>query len=118
MADFARNLTILSPLMKDRDKLETKDVIGQELSLTDFDIVDVGKGAYGVCVFAEYPNKFLFAGTVLTDLLIKMYEKYGEDGKEELRTCGGMKLRLTTETAKEKNEKTGMKSQYTAVEIL
>jgi hypothetical protein len=116
MADFARNLTILSPLMTNRDKLETKDVIGEELTLTEYDIVNSGKNTYGVCVFAEYPDKFLFAGTVLTDLLCSLQQEFGDEGRADLKE-NGLKLKLSTQTAKKAND-SGMKSNYTAVEIL
>lgn len=50
-------------------KLETKDIIGKELTISDFDFTTDEKGvAYAVVTFKECPNAFYFGGVILTNL--------------------------------------------------
>lgn len=118
LREFAKAQKMVSPLMENRDKIDTKDVIGQELTLIDFDIVQTGMKPYSVCVFREYPDKFLFGGTVMTDLLFKISEEYGENYSAELDAVDGLKLRLKTVVAKKRSAENGMFNSYTDVEIL
>lgn len=119
LREFAKMQKMISPLMDGREKIDTKDVIGQELTLIDFDLVTPATAKpYAVCVFAEYPDKFLFAGTVMTDLLFKIADEYGDRYAEELGAVGGLKIRLKTVKAKTKNPENNMCNNYTDVEIL
>lgn len=63
----------LSRLCVGREKLETKDIIGEELTILDCDVAaDVNIGGetttFSVYVFKEYPDKFVYGGLKLTDV--------------------------------------------------
>lgn len=70
LAERARKLREVSRLMVGREKLETMDALERDLTVLDAEIVGEGTdNEYAVVVFAEEPDKFLFGGMVLTDLI-------------------------------------------------
>lgn len=120
LKEFAKARKEISALMTDREKIETVEVVNQELTLIDFDIVQNpnGKRPYAICIFSEYPDRFLFGGMVLTDLLMSIVQEYGEGYKDELKSCGGLKIKLRSKKSKTKNPENGLFNGYTDVEIL
>lgn len=118
LAERARALKNVSKLMEGRNKLETRDHIGEKLTITAADIINPrgDSGAYAVVVFKEYPDHFLFAGTVLTQLiqdLTTQLEAEGLDLNEELQKPGeAVVIRMST-----KQGKSG-KFNYTDVEVM
>lgn len=111
--EFARSLKTLSPLMEGREKMDTKDVKNETLSIIDFDIVNRDNGdedAYAIVIFAEYPDGFLFGGKVLTGILIDIEKEYPnchETLEEE-----PLQIKLFTQKPKKG------KYAYTDVEVL
>lgn len=72
----------LSELEHGRTKLDTEAIVGKELTIDKFDIVDVeapdtesGRMHYCVLVFKELPDNFYNGGLILT----KMIESWVED---------------------------------------
>lgn len=105
-----KKLTV-SELMNGREKLETRDVKYKELTLVDFDIVSDANGKpYCVYVVAEYPDNFIFSGTVLTDMCIGIAEAFPDTYREELKK-EPIKFKLTDRRSK--NNMT-----YTMVELV
>lgn len=104
----------LSPLMDNREKLDTADIVGEELHVMDYDFADMADGSHFVIViFSEYPNNYYSAGAIMTKLFDQMQESLGEDIlHEELRKDGGLGIRLEASKTKD-----GKKS-LTLVEIL
>ena len=121
MKDYAKKRMTLSPLMEGKEKVEIDDIVGQELTLTDFDIVhNRSKGeTYSVCLFKELEGQFAFGGLVLTDLCLGFIEEFGsiEDANNTLMDEGGLKIKLTKEISKQKDEN-GRNNKYIKVEIL
>lgn len=76
----AQQNTLLSPLMVDRNKLETDEIIDQKLTIIEFGfapkfdksgkaIIDPDTGeadVFGVVIFAEKPEFYYCVGTVFT----------------------------------------------------
>ena len=61
----------LSRLCVDREKIETKDVLGEQLTIMDCDyvenvIIEGEETTFSVYVFKEYPDKYLYGGLKLT----------------------------------------------------
>ena len=120
LREFAKSRKVLSTLMENRTKIDTIDVIGKELTLVNFDLITPSNGKpYAVCVFKEYPDRFLFAGSVLTSLLFEIANEYGMDNIEaELDAVNGLRMKLETVKSKTKNPENGMYNSYTNVVIL
>ena len=79
----ARQETAGSPIMKDREKLETIDVLeSMTLTLDAVDLMTKDGNEFAVVTFKEFPDGFYFGGKVLTDLVKMIYEESGiETGK-------------------------------------
>ena len=106
-AQAAENAMILSRLMKGRNKLETEDIIGEELTIDEFDVVVLDGKNFGVCHFIEKPDSYYNAGTVLTKIFMEWADMYGHDieaASNDLAREGGVRIRLTpTKTRKGNN---------------
>lgn len=113
LREFAKTKFALSPIMEGKEKIQTSDVINQEITISDFDLLtDHQDGTqYVVITMREYPNNFLFGGQVLTELCQDLYEKFGDDVHTMLQQ-EGLKIRLTSKQSK------NSKRPYTAVEVL
>lgn len=118
LAERARKMKEISPLMTGREKLETKDVVGHDLTIAEADIVSRGTSdAYAVVVFAEEPDKFLYGGLVLTKLIEDLMAQLEAEGltlADELakEDAEPLKIRMVTRRSK------GSKRDYTDVEVL
>ncbi len=63
----------LSRLCVDREKLDCKDILGEELTILDCDVAEdvtiAGEETtFSVYVFKEYPDKFVYGGLKLTEI--------------------------------------------------
>lgn len=112
LTEYAKSLRTMSPLMEGREKIDTKDAKDQELTIYDFDIIEKpDEKPFAVVVFEEHPDKFLFAGSVLTDMLLSIQNKF-PDARERLST-EPIRIRMFTTKAK-----SGNRYNYTNVEIV
>lgn len=123
----AQETTLLSPIMVGKEKLETEEVINQELTIIAFDfapkfdekgkpIVDPSTGeadTFGVIVFKEFPNNYYCVGTVFTKVC-KTWEsafQSAAEASEALAAQGGVRVKFSPSKTKKGNN-------LTAVEIL
>lgn len=76
----------LSPLMKEREKLESAEAVSYEhLTLSQVHLVSDGDGKlFSVVTFKECPEKFYFGGVVLTNIVIDIYKMVGTEMSEVL----------------------------------
>lgn len=130
MATFkqiAQQVTLLSPIMLDRDKLETEDIQGRELTVIAFDFAPkfakdgtpitnpiTGEvDTFGVVVFKEHPDKYYCVGAVFTKVCQAWASEYNsaEEASLALEAEGGVRVRFTPSRTKRGNN-------LTAVEIL
>lgn len=123
----AQEVTLLSPIMMNREKLDTEDVINRELTIIRFDfapkfdkdgrpIIDQSTGevdTFGVVVFAELPDKYYCVGSVFTKVCHAWAAPFSsaEEASEALENEGGVKVRFSPSKTKKGNN-------LTAVEIL
>lgn len=123
----AQQNTLLSAIMVGRSKLETEDVINQELTIVGFDfapkfdqkgrpVVDETTGeadVFGVVTFAEHPDKYYCVGAVFTKVCKAWAADFTspEDASAALVAEGGVKVRFTPSKTKTGNN-------LTSVEIL
>ena len=89
----AQNSTSISPIMAGREKINTIEIVGKNLTVAAFDIAqligytnratgEVKDVEYGVFVFAEMPDKYYQAGTVGTRIAndwLAMYDGESTD---------------------------------------
>jgi len=124
---IAQENTLLSPIMVDREKMETKDVLDKEFTIIGFDfapkfdehgspIIDDATGeveTFGVVIFKEEPKKYYCVGTVFTKVCKAWCSGYDSpyDASRDLAAEGGVKVRF-------KASKTKKGNNLTSVEIL
>lgn len=108
----ARQESAGSPIMKDREKLETIDVLeSMTLTLDAVDIMTKDGNEFAVVTFKEFPDGFYFGGKVLTDLVKMIYEESGIETGKPL-TVAEDNIELIAERKKSKNGR-----MYTAFSI-
>lgn len=116
LVERARKLKEFSPLIKDREKLETAKIVGQTLTIADFDIA-TKRGedkSFAVVVFKEYPDNFIFAASVLTDLLADLAAQLEAENLDLHKTLeeDPLRIQLVTRTSRSSGR------SYTDVEIV
>lgn len=106
----AQDATVLCQLMSGREKLDTDDVVGEELTVIAFDfapkfdknggpIIDDSTGlveTYGVLVFKEHPDKYYNCGIVFTKVCRAWMEGYDtpEEASADLEAAGGVRVQF------------------------
>lgn len=107
LRELAAELQATLPLMEGRDKQDQDDLIGEIVTIDDFDFMHSAKGDYVAYTVKEYPKSFFFGGVVLTDAMQKM-ELSGARGQIQVE---GLPMLLTKKKAKDS------KQTYTAVKF-
>lgn len=122
----AQEATLLCSVMVGREKLETDDILGQELTIIEFGfapkfdkdgkpIVDDNGEAdtFGVVVFEEYPDKYYCVGAVFTKVCKTWASAFDstEEASKALKEEGGVLVKFSSTKTKKGNN-------LTAVEIL
>lgn len=111
MKDFrnlAKRQTTLTPIMEDREKISTDDIIdgypdGITIIAFDYIMGKKSKGKYPVYNFAEDTTVFANAGTVLDRIFRDFVDACDgdvEQASNELRRQGGLKVKLGHGTTK------------------
>lgn len=114
-AAAAKELT-LSPLMVSREQKKTDDLIGQEVTVTEFDFAtlkdkDGEMKTYPVLLLAEYPNHYYNGGALLSKLCVAWASAFDGDverASDELKKAGGVKLRFRATRTKSGNNLTSV----------
>lgn len=116
----AQESTLLCKLMQNREKLDTKDVVGKELTITAFDfapkfdadgnmVADPSTGeqdVFGVVTFAEMPDRYYNVGTVFTKVCKAWAGAFAGDAEaasSALEKDGGVKVRFSEGKTKRGN---------------
>lgn len=119
MANFkeiaSRELT-LSPLMVNRQQKKTDDLIGQEVTVTEFDFASITDKSgetktYPVLLLKEYPDHYYNGGALLMKLCMAWTGAYDGDiekASEELKNSGGVRLRFRSTKTKSGNNLTSV----------
>ena len=89
-----------------REKGETKDLLGDVVTINNAEVVEMNDDTFVAFTVAEDKKKFYFGGKVLSnDLITLLNEGYGDAIKKE-----GIKITLNEE--KSKNNRTYTKVTY------
>lgn len=107
--------TTLSELMGEREKIDTDGVIShfpEGITIVNFDLIDLSGKTYPILIFKEDDTKFLNGGMVLKKIVDAWLEGYDGDltaCNDDLRACGGVKIRLEKSRTKSGNNITTVK---------
>ena len=89
-----------------REKGETKDLLGEVVTINNVEVIEMNDNTFVAFTVAEDKKKFYFGGMVLSnDLITLLNEGYGDVIKKE-----GIKITLNEE--KSKNNRTYTKVTY------
>lgn len=119
LRNAAKEATTFSVLTTNRHKIDTADLVGKEITIRDFDMVNDNKGkVFVIYIMDEYASSFAFGGQVITNMFAELIQQYGlEDVRKEVQE-NGLKVKLSTVQSKSKNSDNGMYNSYTKVEVL
>lgn len=113
-----KEVTLPSPLMEGREKLEQVNVIGEYLTMEEVGLVTPNnKDPYIIMHVKEYPGNFIYGGSVVTDKVLRLASAVGslDDLNEALKTQDFV-FKLVTRKSNIKRENGGY-SHYTDIEI-
>ena len=97
LKERAKEFDVRLPLMEGRDKGDTKELLGQVSTITDYGFLPNEAGEmYAVFTVKERASKFYFGGTVLTDRLFKLEN----DGYHEEVVAEGLPVLLAEKKSK------------------
>lgn len=113
---IALDATTMSELMNGRDKMDTEELIKKYPNGVTIDFIDNvnmqqedGEENVWIFVTEEQPNKFTFAGFVLTKIFNNILDKFEGDYAEMIETYNSAlkedKLRVKLERAKTKSKR-------------
>ena len=113
MKDF-RKIAIdelsLSHLIAGKEKLTSNDLVGKEVTVTDFDFVTIlDKGEeknFPVLLLKEYPANYYAGGALLNKLCCAWASEYDGDveaASNDLHSSGGVKIRISRTTTRTGN---------------
>lgn len=123
----AQENTLLSAIMVGKEKINTEDILGKELTINGFDfapkfdnkgnpIIDESTGeieTFGVVTFKEIPDKYYCVGAVFTKVCHAWANPFDsvQEASSALEQSGGVRVRFSPSKTKKGNN-------LTAVEIL
>ena len=117
-AAIAKEATSLSEIMKGKNKVDVDELYDEEITITGFDFLTMTDKSgeqkeFAVCTYAEDPEAFFFAGTVLTKICKAWVSDFGsaEEASEALAAEGGVSIKMGKGKTKNGNK-------ITTVEIL
>lgn len=100
LKDRAKEFDAQLPIMEGRDKGETKDLIGQISTITDYGFIPNDAGEpYVVFIVKERASKFYFGGSVLTARMLE----FESDGYHDAIVAEGLPVLLTEEKSRKTN---------------
>lgn len=100
LKERAKAFDVQLPFMEGREKGETKELLGQVSTISDYGFIpnDAGE-AYVVFITKERANKFFFGGSVLTARMVELET----EGYHDAIVAEGLPMLLTEEKSKKTN---------------
>lgn len=113
--EIAAKTLSLSDLMAGREKMTTEELIGQTVTVTEFDFATINdKGVektFPVLIFAEFPDRYYSGGTLLAKMCMAWAGEYDGDvaaASAALSDEGGVKIRFSAGKTKSGNNLTNI----------
>lgn len=107
--EIAKKETTLSYLMSGREKIDTDEIIANYpdgITVTEFEVIQVGEDMYPVVTFSEDNTKFYNGGSVLMKICSGWLEHFSGDNESAniaLAKTGGVKCKLSKSKTKSGN---------------
>ena len=106
LKERVQELGTVVELAKGREKGETKDLLGEVVTINNVEVVEMNDDTFVAFTVAEDKKKFYFGGTVLSnDLITLLNEGYGDAIRKE-------SVKITLNEEKSKNNRTYIKVTY------
>ena len=112
---IAQDTLSLSKLMSARNQITTEEIIGEELTIINFDfatITDKGEEkTFPVLIFAEHPECYYNGGALLSKLCQAWASEYDGDieaASDALEEAGGVKVKFRSTKTKSGNNLTSV----------
>lgn len=112
-AAIAKEATSLSEIMKGKTKVDADELYGQEITITGFDFMTGTDNSgeqkdFAICTYAEDPDAFFFAGTVLTKICKAWAADFETpaEASEALQADGGVAIVMNKGKTKNGNKVT------------
>lgn len=100
LKERAKAFDVQLPFMEGRDKGETKELLGQISTITEYGFIPNDAGEpYVVFITKERTNKFYFGGSVLTARMLDLEN----EGYHDAIVAEGLPVLLTEEKSKKSN---------------
>lgn len=100
LRERAREFSVQLPLMENREKGETNELIATVCTITDYGFLPNEAGEpYAVFIVKEIPDKFYFGGSVLTARLTELEA----DGYHDVINEEGLPVLMTNAKSKKSN---------------
>ena len=100
LKERAKAFDVQLPFMEGRDKGETKELLGQVSTISEYGFIPNDDGeAYVVFTVKERANKFYFGGSVLTARMLDLEN----EGYHDAIVAEGLPVLLTEEKSKKSN---------------
>lgn len=96
LTEFAKGMVGGCRLMENREKVNTDDVVGVELTMRDFEMLTGDNGKFPVIIFDEMPDKFYMGGKVLSEIC----NGIDANGLHESLVAEGLRIVLTVKLTK------------------
>lgn len=103
----------VSPIIGERTKLSTEEIIGLELTVNAVDLTEKDGETFAIVTFDELPTGFYFGGKVLTDIVCNVYEILGHNLTDAITLADDEKFKVKASKQKSKSGRF-----YTAFEII
>lgn len=94
--EFVKGMVSGSKLMENREKVTTDDVVGLELTMRDFEMLNSENGKFPVIIFDELPDKFYMGGKVLGEICTGI----DANGLHESLVAEGLHIMLSVKLTK------------------
>lgn len=112
-AAIAKEATSLSEIMKGKTKVDADELYNQEITITGFDFMTGTDSSgeqkdFAICTYAEDPDAFFFAGTVLTKICKAWAADFDSpaEASEALQNDGGVVIKMSKGKTKSGNKVT------------
>jgi hypothetical protein len=122
LKEKAMEMNTLSKLFNNRSKIAVKELYGQTISINEIDILHDQKRDkdFIIAVCNEYPDNFFYGGTILSNMVIGLVNKYYGGSIDDFNAdakAENLVIKMTEKQSKTKNSE-GFYSTYTNVELV
>lgn len=72
------------PLMEGKEKLDSKEILGEVVTVDEYGFMEGEEGEYVVISLQEYPQNFIYGGSVVSEAFKKFDGKFDDEQKKTI----------------------------------